>query len=170
MLPGQVFFLLATLQRSAGDPAPSVTAPLSKWINSPPLTIEKLKGKVVIVEFWTFGCINCKHNLPIYSRWYHQFPKEKFAIVGIHTPETSSERVDANVAAAVKRNKIEYPVVIDSNSEIWNKWKVTAWPTVFLVDRNGRIIDKAEGELNWQGADGEGLFARTIEKLLKDVK
>lgn len=146
--------------------APRLSGSIAKWINSAPIDLGARKGKVTVVEFWTFGCINCKHNLPIYGRWDKKFRDRGVAIIGVHTPETPEEKVDSNVRAAVKRRGIQYPVVIDTDGTNWNRWGLSAWPTVFLIDKKGLIRAKWEGELNWNGRDGEGEYTRLIEKLI----
>ena len=89
-------------------------------------------------------------------------------MIGIHTPETSEERVDANVRAAIKRQGSEYPVVIDTDASNWNRWGLQAWPTVFLIDKKGQIRAKFEGELNWNGKNGEAEYTQMIQKLLEE--
>ena len=148
--------------------APQLSGSISKWVNSTPIDLQARKGKVTVVEFWTFGCINCKHNLPIYGRWHKLFRDKGVTIIGVHTPETSEERVDANVRAAIKRQGIEYPVVIDTDASNWNRWGLQAWPTVFLIDKKGQIRAKFEGELNWNGKNGEAEYTQMIQKLLEE--
>jgi thiol-disulfide isomerase/thioredoxin len=141
------------------------------WINTEggrPIQLGSRHGKVTVVEFWTFGCINCRHNLPSYARWYRQFGREDVAIIGVHTPETDEERNAANVKAAVKQLGIEYPVLVDDQSANWRRWGLEFWPTAFLVDKQGRIRYRWEGELNYGNAGGEGTMTALIEKLLKE--
>jgi len=141
------------------------------WINTPgsrPVTLASRRGKVTIVHFWTLGCINCKHNLPIYNRWLKQFAARGVEIIGVHTPETPGERLTASVAHAVKAHHIEYPVLVDSGGANWNRWSQHYWPTVYLLDRRGHIRYRWEGELEYAGAGGEGKMARLVEQLLKE--
>lgn len=161
-----IALLMGLTNLGCAQSAPRLTGSDAKWINTSPIDLSARKGKVTVVEFWTFGCINCKHNLPIYARLDRRFRERGVAIIGVHTPETASEKIDANVKAAVRRQGIEYPVVIDTDSLNWNRWGVEAWPTVFLIDKKGKIRGKWEGELNWEGKDGEAEVASQIERLL----
>ena len=136
--------------------------------NNKPLRLADRRGKVTIVEFWTYGCSNCQANLPAYARWQKQFEKRDVQIIGIHTPETQSERDPKNVARFVRDNNITYPVLIDGKSENWRRWGQQYWPTVYLVDKAGRVRANWEGELNWKGAGGEAKMGRFVEALLKE--
>jgi peptide-methionine (R)-S-oxide reductase len=142
------------------------------WLNTPgnkPITLASRRGKVTIVEFWTFGCSNCQANLPAYARWHKKFASRGVAVIGIHTPETAYERDPKNVARRVKELGITYPVLLDANNENWNRWNQRYWPTVYLVDKAGRIRQHWEGELNWNGAGGEAKLAAVVEQLLKET-
>lgn len=143
----------------------------TQWINTPggkPITLAARHGKVTVVEFWTFGCINCRHNLPSYARWYKQFAAQDVAIIGVHTPETSSEHDPANVARSVHELGIEYPVLLDNDYANWNRWQQQYWPAVYVVDKRGRVRYRWEGELNSGNAGGEAAIAGVIEKLLAE--
>jgi len=109
------------------------------WINSDPLTINKLRGHVVLIEFWTFGCYNCRNTLPSVKEWDAKYREQGLTIVGVHTPETSSEyRID-NVRREVPRLGIRYPVVTDNDYATWKAYGVEAWPTILVVDKLGRV-------------------------------
>ncbi len=138
------------------------------WINSPPLTLAALRGKVVVVHFWAFGCINCVHNLPHYQGWYEKFSKSDVTIIGIHTPETPTERDLDNLRANVKQRDIQYPVAFDLKAENWKAWGNNVWPAVYLIDRRGQVRAWWYGELNWQGAKGEESMRQRIEALLAE--
>lgn len=138
------------------------------WINTAPLTVGSLRGKVVVVHFWAFNCINCIHNLPHYKSWYESFPKSDLTIIGIHTPETEAERELANLESKVKEYGIAYPIVFDRSAANWKLWGNHIWPSVYLVDRQGRVRSWWYGELNWQGARGEQNMRRQIEQLLAE--
>ena len=127
-----------------------------------------LKGKVTIVHFWTFGCINCRHNLPYYHRWQKAFAAKPLQIIGIHTPETESERDPVNVARKVKELAITYPVLLDSQRVNWNHWQQSVWPAIYLVDKRGQVRYAWEGELEYNGADGYAKMIRLIEALLRE--
>jgi peroxiredoxin len=164
--------LLPTLLMSlapVNTPAPELIGP--QWLNTPgnrPITLASRHGKVTIVEFWTFDCINCRHNLASYSRWQRQFAGQGVAVIGVHTPETDAERDPANVARHVRELNIEYPVLLDNEYTNWNRWHQEYWPVVYVVDKAGRIRYRWEGELNYHGADGEATVARVVEQLLKE--
>jgi peptide-methionine (R)-S-oxide reductase len=142
-----------------------------QWLNTPgnkPITLADRRGKVTIVQFWTFGCSNCLANLPAYARWNKKFAAQDVAIIGIHTPESDHERDPKNVARRVRELGISYPVLIDNDHQNWNTWKQRYWPTVYVIDKAGRVRSKWEGELNWKNAGGEAKIANTVEYLLKE--
>jgi thiol-disulfide isomerase/thioredoxin len=141
---------------------------IDTWINSRPLTLAELRGKVVVVHFWAFGCINCIHNLPHYQAWYDKFPQSDLVIIGLHTPETSAERDVENLRQNVKQRGIEYPVAFDAAADNWKAWANNLWPSVYLIDRRGQVRGWWYGELNWEGAKGEESMRKRIEKLLAE--
>ena len=129
------------------------------WINSGPLTLDKLRGHVVLVEFWTFGCYNCRNTLHSVKEWNARYRDRGLTIVGVHTPETSSEYKVENVRREVKALGIEYPVVTDNDDKTWNSYGVEAWPTIFVLDKQGRI--------RWLHV-GEGRYEET-ENVIKTL-
>ena len=150
-------------------PAPALVD--GPWINTPdgkPLTLAGLKGRVTILHFWTFGCINCKRNLPAYARWEKRFAKHPVTIIGIHTPETDGERKLDNVRKYVKEYPITYPVLVDEQAANWNRWAQKWWPTVYLIDKHGFVRYRWEGELAWQGATGESTMGDLVDRLLAE--
>ncbi|MCW6050120.1 thioredoxin family protein [Lyngbya sp. CCAP 1446/10] len=110
---------------------------ISQWLNSAPLKIADLKGKVVLVQFWTFGCINCQRTLPYIVRWHQQYADRGLKIVGIHTPEFPFERDVNNVKKALKEHQITYPVPLDNEFKTWAAYQNEYWPHLFLADRQG---------------------------------
>jgi peptide-methionine (R)-S-oxide reductase len=143
----------------------------TSWLNTPagkPLSLASRRGKVTIVEFWTYGCSNCRANLPAYARWHKKFADKGVAVIGIHTPETPGERDPKSVARQVKALGITYPVLLDANRENWNRWKQQYWPTVYVLDKSGRVRTKWEGELAYGGRNGEAKIAALVEDLLKE--
>jgi peptide-methionine (R)-S-oxide reductase len=124
--------------------APPLAA--GKWINSEPLTAENLRGRVVLLDFWTFGCYNCVNTLPAVKGFDAKYRSKGLTIVGIETPELDFERSFDNLAAAVKKRGIEYPVLTDYNNANWDAFKVNAWPTVIILDKQGRIRYTHVGE------------------------
>ena len=111
----------------------------ANWINSDPLTLEKLRGRVVLVEFWTFGCYNCRNTLPSVKEWDARYRERGLTIVGVHTPEMASECIIDNVRREVPALGIRYPVVTDNDYTTWKAYGVEAWPTILVVDKQGRI-------------------------------
>ena len=138
-------------QQNAGDhrPAPEFTG-LSTWLNSPPLTVAALKGKVVLVQFWTYSCINCLRTLPYVTKWYDRYKDKGLVVVGVHTPEFAFEKLTGNVEAAVKRYGITYPVAQDNQFGTWRAYQNEYWPAEYLIDRSGRIVTTQFGEGNYQ--------------------
>ena len=109
------------------------------WINSDPLTMEKLGGRVVLVEFWAFNCDNCRNTLPSVTGWDARYRERGLTIVGVHTPETQSEYVINIVRREVPSLGIKYPVVTDNDYQTWKAYGVEAWPTIFVLDKQGRV-------------------------------
>jgi len=109
------------------------------WVNSDPLTLNKLRGHVVLVEFWTFGCYNCRNTLPSVKEWDARYRERGLTIVGVHTPETDSEYSIENVRREVPGLGIKYPVVTDNDYITWKAYGVEAWPTILVIDKLGRI-------------------------------
>src|SRR5271156_193743 len=133
-----------TIDVSAGDSetAPAVLPDLSgatAWINSPPLTPESLRGKVVLVDFWTYSCINCLRTLPYIRAWNEKYKDKGLVIIGVHTPEFAFEKDEANVRKAVKDLGITYPVAMDNDYRIWRSFHNEYWPADYFIDATGRI-------------------------------
>ncbi len=112
---------------------------ISAWINSKPLTLESLRGKVVLIDFWTYSCVNCIRTLPYVERWYDTYRKDGFVVVGVHTPEFAFEHVQSNVARAVKSFGIDYPVALDNDYGTWTAWGNRYWPAEYYIDRQGDV-------------------------------
>ena len=129
-------------------PAPALH-PDGDWFNSKPLTLASLRGKVVLVDFWTYSCINCLRTLPHLKAWYAAYHRDGLEIIGVHTPEFAFEHVASNVGAAVKRLGIKYPVVQDNDYGTWDAYGNEYWPADYLIDRQGRIRDYDFGEGNY---------------------
>ncbi|MBV8245528.1 MAG: redoxin domain-containing protein [Candidatus Eremiobacteraeota bacterium] len=146
-----VYFLAALMAASfAPAQAAQSFAPLAtatSWLNAP-ASPESLRGKVVIVDVFTFDCINCRHVVPELRTLYHGTSRHDLAIVGVHSPELPEERVRANVVAALAEQGIVWPVAIDNDFALWHAFGVDAWPTQFVFDRNGMLRDTIVGEGN----------------------
>jgi cytochrome c biogenesis protein CcdA/thiol-disulfide isomerase/thioredoxin len=136
--------------------------PDGAWINSGPLTLSQLRGKVVLVDFWTYSCINCLRTLPHLKAWYAAYHSKGLEIIGVHTPEFAFEHVTSNVRAAVKRLGITYPVVQDNSYKTWDNYANQYWPAEYLIDRTGHVRHThfGEGEYN--------VTEQLIRKLLDD--
>lgn len=136
------------------------------WINADsPITLADLRGRVVMLEFWTFDCINCRRTLPYVNQWANAYGGDSFAVLGIHYPEFAHEREYASVVDAVERFAIPYPVALDNDGQTWRAYGQRFWPTTYLIDRNGRIRYKHIGEFNQATA---AAFAEAIEALLTE--
>jgi cytochrome c biogenesis protein CcdA/thiol-disulfide isomerase/thioredoxin len=120
--------------------------PGGAWIDSKPLTIDELRGKVVLIDFWTYSCINCLRTLPHLKSWYAAYHKDGLVIVGVHTPEFAFEHVTSNVRAAVKRLGVPYPVMQDNDFKTWDNYANQYWPAEYLIDRQGRVRYTSVGE------------------------
>ncbi|HQI28967.1 MAG TPA: redoxin domain-containing protein, partial [Sedimentisphaerales bacterium] len=141
---------------------------VTEWLNSAPVTLRQLQGKVIVVHFYAFGCINCIRNLPHYNGWFDRFGRDDVAIVGIHRPETDAERAVAQVRRKIAEAGIRYPVAVDNESRNWDAWANRVWPSVYLIDRNGFIRYWWSGELNWQQAQGESWMRARIAELVDE--
>jgi thiol-disulfide isomerase/thioredoxin len=126
-------------------PAPAF-AGISTWLNSPPLTMAGLRGKVVLVDFWAYSCINCLRTLPFLIRWQHDYKDMGLVVVGVHTPEFKFEHDTKNVQAAIDRFHIDYPVAQDNDLATWNAFHNEYWPAEYLIDRSGHIVYTHVGE------------------------
>jgi cytochrome c biogenesis protein CcdA/thiol-disulfide isomerase/thioredoxin len=154
---------LAELQRR-NAPVAVATAPtfqgIDTWINSKPLTMRGLRGKVVLVDFWTYSCINCLRTLPHLEAWDRRYRKAGLVIIGVHTPEFAFEHVVSNVRKATRRLGVRYPVAIDNRYKTWDAYGNDAWPAEYLIDRRGVLRDVKKGEGNY------GESERKIQALL----
>ncbi len=153
--------------KSPVRPAPPLIG-IEKWINSEPLVLKNLRGQVVVLHFWTFGCINCQRNLPYYNRWQDDYAEEPLQIIGVHTPESAGEAVAENVAAKAQELGIEYPVAIDNNFATWKAYKNRFWPCIYLIDKRGHLRYQWKGELEYDDAEGDEIVREKIKQLLAE--
>jgi cytochrome c biogenesis protein CcdA/thiol-disulfide isomerase/thioredoxin len=119
-------------------PAPAF-AGLDGWINTDPLTLRGLRGKVVLIDFWTYSCVNCLRTLPFVRAWAERYRASGLVVVGVHSPEFAFEKVPANVRENVRRLSIRYPVALDSRLGTWTAWHNQYWPAKYLIDRRGHV-------------------------------
>jgi peroxiredoxin len=148
--------------------APELVGNSSDWRNSPPLTIAGERGKVVVVHFFACGCINCIRNYPIYRKWHAELAGKGVTLIGIHTPETRTERDIAHLERKLKEDDLAFPVLIDNDQANWNAWGNSMWPSVYVMDKQGDLRHFWAGELKWQGAKGEEITREWIDRLLKE--
>lgn len=138
----------ASMPASAAQTAPEF-AGIANWQNSKPLTMKGLRGKVVLIDFWAYSCINCLRTLPHVNHWYDQYKDKGLVIVGVHSPEFPFEKQDGNVRDAIKRYGIKYPVAQDNDLETWDAWDNQYWPAEYLVDQRGNVVAHHFGEGNY---------------------
>jgi len=119
---------------------------LKAWINSEALNLEDLKGKVVLIDFWTYSCINCIRTLPHVTEWHEKYKDDGLVIIGIHTPEFAFEKNLANVKQAVEEYNINYPVALDNDYETWRSYDNRYWPAHYFIDKNGQVRHTHFGE------------------------
>jgi thiol-disulfide isomerase/thioredoxin len=162
-LPAPTAALPAPTATPTGPLAPELSGG-GAWLNSPPLTLEGLRGKIVLVQFWTYGCYNCRNTLPYVQGWWNAYRDQGLVIIGVHTPEFASEHELARVQQATERLGVTWPVVQDNEWAIWRAYQNRYWPRLYLVDHDGRVIYNHIGE----GAYEE--TARRIEQALDAAK
>lgn len=133
------------------------------WLNSHPLKLDRLRGKVVLLDFWTYSCINCIRTLPHLKKFWDKYKNKRFTIIGIHTPEFEFEKEIGNVKYAVKKYGISYPVLSDPSRNNWENYGNTYWPRIALIDTEGRIVYEHVGEGNYYQV--EMAIMKELEKL-----
>ena len=143
-------------ENSQAPAAPEISNGM--WINSEPLTLKSLQGRVVLIDFWTFACYNCRNTLPALKKWHAQYRDKGLTSIGVHTPELDFERDITQLRREVANLGINYPVVTDQDYSTWKAYKVEAWPTLFLLDKQGRV--------RWMHV-GEGYYDETEEVIKK---
>jgi thiol-disulfide isomerase/thioredoxin len=154
----------------AAQKAPEFThSSQAQWLNSKPLRLGQLHGKVVLIEFWAFECVNCRRTQP----WLHAIQKryadKDFVIVSVHTPELPEERSIANVRKAVAEQRITNPVMVDDDYSYWNAMKNQYWPAFYVIDKRGRIAARAIGEMHVGQARAAELERAIEEQLAADA-
>lgn len=150
----------------ANLPVEGVMPPLTgatTWINTPPLTTEQLKGKVVVVDFWTYSCINCIRSIPYVRAWAQKYKDHGLVVIGVHTPEFAFEKSEANVRQNVQRLGITYPVAMDNEFAVWHAFKNQYWPAHYFIDAKGQVRHHHFGEGDYAGSE------RVIQQLLKEA-
>ncbi|MGJ7517816.1 cytochrome c biogenesis protein DipZ [Pseudomonas baetica] len=166
-VPKVVDYFVSKVKADSMDNAQGAMPSLAgavEWINSPALSNQSLKGKVVLVDFWTFDCINCKHTLPYVKDWAKKYEKDGLVVIGVHTPEYGFERIIDNVRDKVKEYGITYPVAIDNNYAIWRNFDNQYWPAHYLIDAKGQVRFTHFGEGRYDDQE------RMIQQLLEEAK
>jgi thiol-disulfide isomerase/thioredoxin len=154
-----IFVLLAGIASGEPEKAPEFRKS-GVWINSTPLTLKALKGKVVLVDFWAFDCAPCIEAMPHVRELYSKYESRGLVIIGVHAPRTEDEHNVTKLREAVKRMDIRFPVVTDNPQKIWSDYRCDSWPTVFVIDRNGAI------RYSHGGVGRYGDLEETIQTLL----
>lgn len=138
---------------------------IEAWINSPPLQLSNLKGKVVLIDFWTYSCINCIRTLPYLKNWYNKYHDKGLVIIGVHTPEFDFEKNLDNVKSAVKRDGIHYPVALDNQFVTWRNFENHYWPAHYLIDKKGDVVYNHFGEGDYDVTENNIRFLLGINDL-----
>ena len=163
--------VLDDLGAVVGQPAPELVG-LRSWINSEPRTIGALRGRVVLVDFWTYTCVNCIRTLPYLRDWHQKYADDGLTIVGVHTPEFGFERELSNVEGAVEKYQIDYAVALDNDRSTWHHYRNQYWPRKYLIDRNGVVRYDHIGEGAYEATEGwiQRLLAETGADIDEVVK
>jgi thiol-disulfide isomerase/thioredoxin len=150
----------ALANAGVGMKAPDITN--ATWLNSAPLHLQELRGKVVMVEFWTFGCYNCRNVEPYVKGWYKKYADQGFVVIGVHSPEFSYEYDLVNVKKYIQEHDIRFPIPIDNDFSTWNRYGNRYWPAMYLIDKHGTIRYVRVGEGGYQDTE------RLIQLLLAE--
>lgn len=152
--------------------AQSNTAPefssSGRWFNSAPLSLSSLRGKVVLLDFFTVECSNCERSLPTMKSFFEKYQARGLTVVGVHTPETKWQMPAGKVAAIIKREKIKWAVFQDNQYKTWNAYNTRYFPTFYLIDKHGILRETHVGELSSQYPDGIKPFEESLKKLLEE--
>ena len=133
------------------------------WLNSSPLSFRQLRGRVVLVDFWDYTCVNCIRTLPYVQAWHERYRDKGLTVIGVHTPEFTFAQYESNVERGIREFGLTYPIVIDSDREIWKAFANRYWPTKYLLDK--------DGYLRWGhfGEGGYGECEQMIQELLREI-
>ena len=143
------------------EPAPEF-AGIAEWLNSPPLTIRGLRGKVVLIDFWAYSCVNCVRTWPALRQLYERYEPSGLEIVGVHSPEFDFEKSESNVRDAITRNNLSWPIAMDNEMETWRAYRNNYWPRVYLIDASGTI------RFDHIGEGGDDLIQTRLRSLLRE--
>jgi thiol-disulfide isomerase/thioredoxin len=162
-MKGTHLMLAAALVGVTGDGELRSIATAGGWLNSPPLTVEALRGRVVLVDFWTYTCINWLRTLPYLRAWAEKYKDQGLVVIGVHSPEFGFEKNPENVRHAVKDLNVGYPVALDPNLSIWRAFDNNYWPALYFVDAKGKVRERQFGEGSYAEAE------RMIQRLLMEA-
>lgn len=149
-------------------PAPDI-AGIENWINTAPLNLPELKGKVVLIDFWTYSCINCIRTLPYIKKWNDKYKDKGLVIIGVHSPEFAFEAKQENVARAVKKFGITYPVAMDNQFATWKNYANKYWPAHYLINRSGQVVYTHFGEGNYDVTENNIRYLLGIDRAAADI-
>jgi cytochrome c biogenesis protein CcdA/thiol-disulfide isomerase/thioredoxin len=153
-----------TLTEQQGDKRMPSLEGATEWLNSSPLTAEALRGKVVLVDFWTYDCINCQRSMPYVNQWAKKYAKDGLVVIGVHTPEYAYEKLIGNVRRAVQAMDISYPIAIDNNYAIWRAFNNQYWPAHYFIDAKGQVRFSHFGEGRYEDQE------QVIQQLLEEAR
>jgi thiol-disulfide isomerase/thioredoxin len=154
--------LSVSLQAHATQERPAPDIANDQWLNGEPRSMQSLRGRVVMIEFWTFGCSNCRNVEPYVKAWYGKYAPQGFLVIGVHSPEFTYERDLENVKRYLREHAITYPVTIDNEFSIWNRYGNRYWPAMYLIDKKGIIRYVRAGEGGYEQTE------RMIQTLLAE--
>jgi thiol-disulfide isomerase/thioredoxin len=154
-------FVLTSGSEAKGSLAPDIVSPI--WLNSEPLKLENLRGKVVMVEFWTFGCWNCRNIEPYVKTWHEKYAKQGLVVIAVHSPEFKYEYDVEKVKDYIQEHSIPYAVPIDNEFRNWRQYRNRYWPTLYLIDKRGVIQYTRIGEGGYEETE------QTIQRLLAEA-
>lgn len=137
------------------------------WINSTPLRIKDLEGKVVLIDFWTFGCWNCYRSFPWLNAMENRLGQEEFQVIGVHTPEFENEKIRSNIEAKVQEFELHHPIMIDNDSSYWRAMNNRYWPAYYILDKQGKVRAAFFGETH-EGDRRARQIEKTIMALLSE--
>jgi thiol-disulfide isomerase/thioredoxin len=134
-----------------------------QWLNSPPLSVRALRGRVALIDFWDYTCVNCIHTLPYVREWYRRYRDKGLTVIGVHAPEFFFARTAENVAQAAEEFQLTYPILLDNEYEVWKAFANRYWPAKYLIDKDGYMRYFHPGEGNYEETE------RVIQELLHEI-
>ena len=162
-----VFIVLTSGSRGAERIAPELIAG-GQWLNSAPVKLSALRGKVVIVNIWVHSCINCHNSLPTLKKWYASYKAMGLEIIGVHTPEFESDKDLAALKRSLVSDLVTWPVMQDNQNATWQAYNNRFWPAFYLIDKKGVIRESHDGEISSRYPDAIAPLESTLKKLLAE--